>query len=107
MKIWANDLKEGTEIWYVYGMEFRFSKTIKLDYSTLMPKWVLENGDKIFINTYCYTDKNDLVEIVDRVIESWQTVIKEHKDRIEHHKNMIKIVEEGILNLEKFKKYEE
>ena len=105
MKIWAIDLKQGDAVWYQHGTEFRYSKVAEKDYlSFKMPSLIMENGDRIFVNTYCYTDRSDITdEMVDELIEQINKKIKIWEDEIEHRKNMIRMLEFGIRDLEEFK----
>lgn len=65
MKIWGNDLEIGQEIFYEDNYEIKNSKVIEKDYKSYrMTSLILENKDRIFVNRYYYTDKQDLINDV-------------------------------------------
>lgn len=65
MKIWGNDLEIGQEIFYDDNYEIKNSKVIEKDYKSYrMTSLILENRDRIFVNRYYYTDKQELINDV-------------------------------------------
>jgi hypothetical protein len=94
MKIWGNDLKVGDTIYYErdYGIiqstvKEKETKTVR------MHSLILENGDRIFVNDYYYTDKQD-------VIDSLLTeVIDKCKNKIEHIKKTQMVLDANIILL--------
>jgi hypothetical protein len=65
MKIWGNDLEIGQEVYYEDNYEIKCSKVFEKDFKTFrMPSLILENKDRIFVNQYYYTDKQEMINDV-------------------------------------------
>lgn len=93
MKIWGNDIQVGQEIYYERGFEIKHSEVVERDNKTFrLPSLILENGDRLFVNDWYYTEKQD---IIDDLVESLK----------EKCKSSISILDEDIALL-KAKKFE-
>jgi hypothetical protein len=65
MKIWGNDLEIGQDIYYEDNYEIKQGKVIEKDFKTFrMPSLILDNKDRIFVNKYYYTDKQEMINEV-------------------------------------------
>lgn len=65
MKIWGNDLEIGQEIYYEDNYEIKQGKVIEKDFKTFrMTSLILDNKDRIFVNKYYYTDKQEMINDV-------------------------------------------
>lgn len=65
MKVWGNDLEIGQEIYYEDHYEIKFGKILEKDFNTFrMPSLILDNNDRIFVNQYYYTDKEEMINDV-------------------------------------------
>ena len=65
MKIWGNDLEIGQEIYYEDNYEIKQGKVIEKDFKTFrMTSLILDNKDRIFVNKYYYTDKQEMINEV-------------------------------------------
>ena len=65
MKIWGNDLEIGQEIYYEDNYEIKQGKVNEKDFKTFrMPSLILDNKDRIFVNKYYYTDKQEMINEV-------------------------------------------
>jgi signal peptidase I len=105
MKVWGNDLKIGDSIWYESYYNFKHGIVKKRDDLTFrMSSLILNNGDRIFVNSYYYTEREDITnEVIDEVINSVKTKInKLNKDK-DDIDSSIHLLEERINNLNRFK----
>jgi hypothetical protein len=105
MKVWGNDLKIGDSIWYESYYNFEHGIVKKRDDLTFrMSSLILNNGDRIFVNSYYYTEREDITnEVIDEVINSVKTKInKLNKDK-DDIDSSIHLLEERINNLNRFK----
>lgn len=65
MKIWGNDLEIGQDIYYEDNYEIKQGKVIEKDFKTFrMASLILDNKDRIFVNKYYYTDKQEMINEV-------------------------------------------
>ena len=65
MKVFGNDLEIGQEIYYEDHYEIKFGKILEKDFKTFrMPSLILDNNDRIFVNQYYYTDKEEMINDV-------------------------------------------
>lgn len=89
MKIWGNDLKVGDEVYYIRSFKIEKDKIASRDnLSFRMPSWITEeNGDRLFVNDWYYTEKEDLFTY--NVIEDLK---KEIMDEIERKKKEIDLM---------------
>lgn len=102
MKIWGNDLKVGDTIYYISDFDIRKS-TVKTrdDMSFRMPSYIMENGDRIFVNDYYYTEKE---EVIDNVITSLKDKCKKSLSDISAQMDVLKAREIVLKN--KYKEIE-
>ena len=104
MKIWANEIEEGTNIWYQSGYSFKNATVIGKDNTFKMPALKLDNGELLFVNTYVYTDRTDITnEVVDEVIESCELLIDSYLTEILNLSNKITYAREKIHKLKQMK----
>ena len=105
MKIWANDLKIGETVWYEWIWCFKQATVVSIDKRTFsMPTLVFDNGDKIFVNQYCYTDKSDITsEMIDDMLLEAKAKRFEWGEEITLLQTKIDTITKQINDLEKFK----
>lgn len=104
MKVWGNDLKIGDIIYYEHDFEIKHSTVKERDTKTFkMPSLIMENGDRIFVNSYYYTEKQ---EVIDGVIEDLKsrckTKLEETKKQIQLLKFTETIISDKLKEIEKF-----
>lgn len=104
MKIWGNDLKVGDTIYYEYDYDIRQSTVKERDGKTFkMPSLIMENGDRIFVNSYYYTEKQ---EVVDNVLEDLKlrckTKLEDTKKQIQLLKFTETTINDKLKEIEKF-----
>ena len=105
MKIWGNDLKIGDTIYYEYDFEIKHSTVKERDTKTFkMPSLIMESGDRIFVNSYYYTEKQ---EVIDNVIEDLKSRCKTKLEDTKKQIQLLKFTETTISDkLKEIKKFE-
>jgi len=106
MKIWGNDLKVGDTIYYEYDYDIRRSTVKERDGKTFkMPSLIMENGDRIFVNSYYYTEKQ---EVIDNIIEDLKlrckTKLEDTKKQIQFLKFTERVIADKLKELEEYGK---
>ena len=106
MKIWGNNIEIGQEIYYEYDFEIKNSKVIKRDTKTFkMPSLILENGNRIFVNNWYYTEKQ---EVIDNILEDLKlrckTKLEDTKKQIQLLKFTEKVIADKLKELEEYGK---
>lgn len=104
MKIWGKNLKVGDTIYYEYDYDIRQSTVKERDNKTfMMPSLILENGNRIFINDYYYTEKQ---EVIDNILEELKNKCKSKLEDIDKQQKLLKIsksiIEDKLKELDKF-----
>lgn len=104
MKIWGNHLKVGDTIYYEYDYDIRQSTVKERDEKSFrMSSLIMENGNRIFVNDYYYTEKQ---EVIDNIVEDLKDRCKSKLEEIDKQQKLLqfsKIVIEGKLKeLDKF-----
>ena len=104
MKIWGNDLKVGDTIYYEYDYDIRQSTVKERDEKSFrMPSLILENGNRIFVNDYYYTEKQ---EVIDNILENLKNRCKSKLEEIDKQQNLLKfskiVIEDKLKELDKF-----
>ena len=104
MKIWGDNLKVGDTIWYEYDYDIRQSTVKKRDTKTfMMPSLILENGNRIFVNDYYYTEKQ---EVIDNIIEDLKDRCKSKLEEIDKQQKLLQfskiVIEDKLKELDKF-----
>jgi hypothetical protein len=104
MKIWGNHLKVGDTIYYEYDYNIRQSTVKERDTTTFrMPSLIMENGDRIFVNDYYYTEKQ---EVIDNILEELKNKCKSKLEEIDKQQNLLKfsklVIEDKLKELDKF-----
>ena len=104
MKIWGNDLKVGDNIYYEYDYDIRQSTVKERDEKSFrMPSLIMENGNRIFVNDYYYTEKQ---EVIDNILENLKNRCKSKLEEIDKQQNLLKfsktIFEDKLKDLDKF-----
>lgn len=104
MKIWGNHLKVGDTIWYEYDYDIRQSTVKKRDTKTfMMPSLILENGNRIFVNDYYYTEKQ---EVIDNIVEDLKDRCKSKLEEIDKQQKLLQfskiVIEDKLKELDKF-----
>ena len=105
MKIWANELKVGETVWYEWVFTFKQATVVSIDTKTFaIPTLVFDNGDKIFINIYCYTDRSDITnDMIDDLLRRGKETIWEWGNEITILQTKIDELTKQLNDLEKFK----
>jgi CRISPR/Cas system CMR-associated protein Cmr5 small subunit len=104
MKIWGNHLKVGDTIYYEYDYDIRQSTVKERDTKTFkMPSLIMENGDRLFVNDYFYTEKQ---EVIDNILEDLKYKCKSKLEEIDKQQNLLKfsklVIEDKLKELDKF-----
>lgn len=101
MRIWADNVKVGDEIWYKSSSGFRFSKVVKKDFKTfLMPSLLMENRDRLFVNEWVYESWEDISkEKIETLITYQESVIKECEKEIQTNQMKITRISKDIQEL--------
>lgn len=95
MKIWGNNLKVGDTIYYEYDFEIRQSTVKEKDTKSFrMPSLIMENGNRIFVNSYYYTEKQ---EVIDNLIDELKNRCINKLNDIKKEKDLLKY-REVIIN---------
>ena len=105
MKIWANELKAGETVWYEWVFTFKQATVVSIDTKTFaIPALVFDNGDKIFINNYCYTDRSDITnDMIDDLLIRGKDTIWQWGNEITILQTKINELTKQLNDLEKFK----
>lgn len=113
MKIWANDAKEGDSFWYsrisgLPGSRFEYSTVVMKDTKSFrMPSLVMENGDRVFVNTWVYESLEDIPnDRIDEAIDYIESFILVHEDKIRTSQQIIEGLKNDIEELKKLKSNE-
>jgi hypothetical protein len=104
MKIWGNDLKVGDTIYYEYDFDIRQSTVKERDTKTFkMPSLIMENGNRLFVNDYYYTEKQ---EVIDNILEDLKDRCKSKLEDIDKQQKILEIsksmLENKLKELDKF-----
>lgn len=104
MKIWGNHLKVGDTIYYEYDYDIRQSTVKERDEKSFrMPSLILENGNRIFVNDYYYTEKQ---EVIDNILEELKNKCKSKLEDIDKQQNLLKfsksVIKDKLKELDKF-----
>lgn len=104
MRIWGNHLKVGDTIYYEYDYDIRQSTVKERDTKTFrMPSLIMENGDRIFVNDYYYTEKQ---EVIDNILEDLKNKCKSKLEDIDKQQNLLKfsklVIEDKLKELDEF-----
>ena len=104
MRIWGNHLKVGDTIYYEYDYDIRQSTVKERDTKTFrMPSLIMENGDRIFVNDYYYTEKQ---EVIDNILEDLKYKCKSKLEEIDKQQNLLKfsklVIEDKLKELDEF-----
>ena len=104
MKIWGNHLKVGDTIYYEYDLDIQKSTVKERDTKTFkMPSLILEDGNRIFVNDYYYTEKQ---EVIDNMLQELKDRCKSKLEDIDKEQKLLKIsksiIEYKLKKLDKF-----
>jgi hypothetical protein len=104
MKIWGNHLKVGDTIYYEYDYDIRQSTVKERDTKTFkMPSLIMENGNRIFVNDYYYTEKQ---EVIDNILEELKDRCKSKLEDIDKQQKILNfsksVIEDKLKELDKF-----
>ena len=104
MKIWGNHLKVGDTIYYEYDYDIRQSTVKKRDTKTfMMPSLIMENGNRLFVNDYYYTEKQ---EVIDNIVEDLKDRCKSKLEEIDKQQKLLQfskiVIEDKLKELDKF-----
>lgn len=104
MKIWGNNLNVGDTIYYEYDFEIKQSTVKAKDTESFkMPSLIMENGDRIFVNSYYYTEKQ---EVIDNLVKEIQTRCLNKLDEIKKEQKHLTfretIIKDKLKELRKF-----
>ena len=116
MRIWANNAEVGESFWYerfsgLPGSGFKYSTVVMKDTKSFrMPSLIMENGDRVFVNTWVYESLEDIPDQkIREVVVYIESFILEHEDKIKTSQQIIKGLKNDIerLNLLKTRKSDE
>lgn len=104
MKIWGNHLKVGDTIYYEYDYDIRQSTVKERDEKSFrMPSLIMENGNRIFVNDYYYTEKQ---EVIDNILEELKDRCKSKLEDIDKQQKLLifskSVIEDKLKELDKF-----
>ena len=104
MKIWGNHLKVGDTIYYEYDYDIRQSTVKERDEKSFrMPSLIMENGNRIFVNDYYYTEKQ---EVIDNILEELKDRCKSKLEDIDKQQKILNfsksVIEDKLKELDKF-----
>jgi hypothetical protein len=104
MKIWGNHLKVGDTIYYEYDYDIRQSTVKERDEKSFrMPSLIMENGNRIFVNDYYYTEKQ---EVIDNILEELKNKCKSKLEDIDKQQKLLffskSVIEDKLKELDKF-----
>ena len=104
MEIWGDNLKVGDTIWYEYDFDIRHSTVKERDTKTFkMPSLILENGNRLFVNDYYYTEKQ---EVIDNIVEDLKDRCKSKLEEIDEQQKLLSfsksVIEDKLKELDKF-----
>lgn len=104
MKIWGNHLKVGDTIYYEYDYDIRQSTVKERDEKSFrMPSLIMENGNRIFVNDYYYTEKQ---EVIDNILEELKNRCKSKLEDIDKQQKLLifskSVIEDKLKELDKF-----
>ena len=104
MKIWANELKIGDNIWYNWLIDFKNATVVEKISTFAMPAFKLDNDDILLANQYVYTDRSDKTdEMIDDMILYLQGRIKSHNETITEMYRLIDNINKNIDHLKQMK----
>lgn len=104
MKIWANKLNIGDNIWYSWLTEFKNATVVEKLSTFKMPAFKLDNDDILYANQYVYTDRSDITnEMIDDMIHYCQGRIKSHNETITEMYRLIDNMNKNISHLKQMK----
>ena len=113
MRIWANNAEEGETFWYerisgLPGSGFRYSTVVRKDTKSFrMPSLEMENGDRVFVNTWVYESLEDIDEKrINEAIDYVESFILVHEDKIKTSQRIIEGLKNDIEELKKLKSNE-
>lgn len=104
MKIWGNHLKVGDTIYYEYDYDIRQSTVKERDEKSFrMPSLIMENGDRVFVNNYYYTEKQ---EVIDNLLPELKERCQDKLDDIKKQKQLLEfsetVIKDKLKELDKF-----
>ena len=105
MKIWGNNLNVGDTIYYEYDLDIRKSTVKEKDTKSFrIPSLILENGNRIFVNEYYYTEKQ---EVIDNLIDDLKNRCENKLNDIKKEQELLtfteSIIKDKLKELRKFK----
>lgn len=96
MKIWGNDLKVGQKIYYIDDFEIKYGEVKEIDKKSFkMPSIITDLMDRLFVNQYYYTEKE---EVIENLVERLRTHINKNLEDIEFEKKVLNS-KKTILNV--------
>lgn len=104
MKIWGNRLEVGDTVYYEYDLDIKQSTVKEKDTKTFrMPSLIMENGDRIFVNDYCYTEKQEAIDnLLDELKDRCKRKLDETAKQMEYLKHTMTMLNYKLKNLENF-----
>lgn len=105
MKIWGNNLNVGDTIYYEYDLDIRKSTVKEKDTKSFrIPSLILENGNRIFVNEYYYTEKQEVIDnLIDDLKNRCENKLNDIKKEQELLKYKERIINEKLNELKNFK----
>lgn len=104
MKIWGNHLEVGDTIYYEYDLDIKQSTIKYRDVKSFrMPSFIMENGDRIFVNGYYYTKKQEAIDnLLDELKNKCKRKLDETTKQMEYLKHTVTMLNYKLKNLENF-----
>lgn len=87
MKIWGNDLTVGQKFYYIDDFEIKYGEVKEIDKKSFrMPSIITDLMDRVFVNQYYYTEKE---EVIENLVETLRANINKNLEDIEFEKNIL------------------
>lgn len=87
MKIWGNDLKVGQKFYYIDDFEIKYGEVKEIDKKSFkMPSIITDLMDRVFVNQYYYTERE---EVIENLVETIRANINKNLEDIEFEKKVL------------------
>lgn len=87
MKIWGNDLTVGQKFYYIDDFEIKYGEVKEIDKKSFrMPSIITDLMDRVFVNQYYYTERE---EVIENLVETIRANINKNLEDIEFEKNVL------------------
>lgn len=87
MKIWGNDLTVGQKFYYIDDFEIKYGEVKEIDKKSFkMPSIITDLMDRVFVNQYYYTERE---EVIENLVETIRANINKNLEDIEFEKKVL------------------